>query len=411
MESKIKDIKLWPKGKERTEWAAHQMPVLLGIRRRFQKDRPLKGILVGACLHVSAKTANLALALRDGGAEIFLAGSNPLSTQDDIAAYLAQEGVHIFAWRGETEMEYFANIEQVLAGKPQLLIDDGADLTIRYHAKGTTSVRGGTEETTTGVTRLRNMAQEGKLRFPVIAVNSALTKHLFDNRYGTGQSALDGVLRATNILLASSRIVVCGYGWVGRGIAWRAKGMGARVIVTEIDPIKSLEALMDGFEVMPIADAASLGDLFITATGNTQVIGKHALERLKDGAILANAGHFNVEIDLEALALLSASRRMVSEHIEEFVFADGRQTYLLGSGRLVNLTCGEGHPAGVMDLSFANQALCVEYLALGDTALESKIHPVPKAIDQMVARLKLESLGVHIDSLTEEQKTYLAHWE
>jgi len=411
MESKIKDVRFWPKGKERTEWAAHQMPVLLGIRRRFQKDRPLKGILVGACLHVSAKTANLALALRDGGAEVFLAGSNPISTQDDIAAYLAQEGVHIFAWRGETEMEYFANIEQVLAGKPQLLIDDGADLTIRYHAKGATSVRGGTEETTTGVTRLRNMAQEGKLRFPVIAVNSALTKHLFDNRYGTGQSALDGVLRATNLLLASSRIVVCGYGWVGRGIAWRAKGMGARVIVTEIDPIKALEALMDGFDVMPIADAASLGDLFITATGNTQVIGKHALERLKDGAILANAGHFNVEIDLEALALLSASRRMVSEHIEEFVFADGRHTYLLGSGRLVNLACGEGHPAGVMDLSFTNQALCVEYLALGDTVLESKVHPVPKAIDLMVARLKLESLGVHIDSLTEEQKTYLDHWE
>ncbi len=407
MENRIKDPSLAPRGKERTEWAGRQMPVLRSIGARFAAERPLAGKRVGACLHVSAKTANLALTLKAGGAEVFLCGSNPLSTQDDIAAYLVGMGIHVFAWRGEGEQDYLENIRLVLEAQPDFLVDDGADLTLTYHEGTGQTVCAGTEETTTGVTRLRNLDLEGRLRYPLIAVNFAHTKHLFDNRYGTGQSALDGVLRATNLLIAGSVAVVCGYGWVGRGIANRVRGLGANVIVTEVNPVKALEALMDGFRVMPIEEAAPLGNLFITATGDISIIAETSLRLLKDGTILANAGHFNVEIDLEALRRISVASRQVTEHIEEFTYPDGRCVFLLGEGRLVNLACGEGHPAGVMDLSFADQALAVEYLAAHYQTLPPHVLPFPEALDEKVAQLKLAALGVRIDSLTEAQRTYL----
>jgi len=408
MRNKNENPNLALRGKERTLWAQKQMPVLSGIRQRFQKERPFSGVRVGACLHISAKTANLALTLRDGGASVFLTASNPLSTQDDIASHLVEEGIEVFARRGESEEEYRQNLKSVLSLRPDYLIDDGADLTVLYHLKGGTGVRGSTEETTTGVTRLKNLEKEGKLCFPAIAVNQALTKHLFDNRYGTGQSALDGILRATNILIAGSCAVVCGYGWVGRGVARRLQGMGARVIVTEISPTKALEAMMDGFQVLPINKAAEFGDIFITCTGNIKVISEAEFLKMKDGAILANAGHFNVEIDLRALEKLSPSSRKISELIQEFSLKDGRRLYLLGEGRLVNLVCGEGHPAGVMDLSFSNQALCLEYLIREGANLNAKVYPVPEFIDQQVSALKLKALGVRIDSLKPEQVKYLS---
>jgi adenosylhomocysteinase len=409
-DSRIKDPTLWPRGKERTAWASRQMPVLAAISHRFATEKPLAGLRVGACLHISAKTANLVLTLKAGGSEVFLCGSNPLSTQDDIAAFLAQEGFHVYAWRGEGEEDYQQNLRMVLSAQPDLLVDDGADLTVLYHEGAPGRVCGGTEETTTGVTRLQNLERQETLRFPLVAVNSAQTKHLFDNRYGTGQSALDGVLRATNLLIAGSVAVICGYGWVGRGIANRVRGLGANVIVTEVNPVRAMEAHMDGLRVMPISEAAPLGDLFISATGDTQVISASALPFLKDGAILANAGHFNVEIDLPELRRMSASSRRVTEHIEEFIYPDGRHVYLLGEGRLVNLACGEGHPAGVMDLSFADQALALEYLSREHASLPARVLPFPEAIDEEVARLKLAALGVRIDSLSEVQERYLASY-
>ncbi len=407
MNYRIKDISLCDEGRIRTLWARRQMPVLSAIHSRFAAQFPFRGKRAGACLHISAKTANLMLSLRDGGAEVSLCASNPLSTQDDIAAYLASEGINVFAWRGEDEEEYWRNIHEILSFSPHLLLDDGGDLTALYHQADGHSVEGGTEETTTGITRISNLSKQRGLRFPVLAVNFARTKHLFDNRYGTGQSALDGILRATNILLAGSRTVVCGYGWVGRGIAWRARGMGARVIVTEISPVKALEALMDGFEVMPIKEAAPEGEIFITATGGLKVIGDDSFLNMKDGAILANAGHFNVEIDLERLEEISISRRRLTDKMEEYTMDDGRRIIILGEGRLVNLVCGEGHPAGVMDLSFANQALCLEYLVKEGRALRPVLHPVPSEIDDEIALLKLKAMRVRIDKLTEEQQAYL----
>lgn len=407
MKGKIKDMSLSEQGRARTLWAARQMPVLSSIGSRFLAETPFKGKRVGACLHISAKTANLMLSLRDGGAEISLCASNPLSTQDDIAAHLANEGIRIFAWRGEDEEQYWQNMKEVLSFSPHLLLDDGGDLTILYHQLNGKGVEGGTEETTTGITRIGNLAKQGKLCFPVLAVNMARTKHFFDNRYGTGQSALDGILRATNFLLAGSRIVVCGYGWVGRGIASRARGMGARVIVTEISPVKALEALMDGFEVMPIKQAAHEGEIFITATGGLKVISAECFRVMKDGVILANAGHFDVEIDIKCLQESSASHRAINEKVEEYVMPDGRKIFVLGQGRLVNLVCAEGHPAGVMDLSFANQALCLEYLVRKGKELKPTLYPVPLEIDEGVALMKLEAMGVRIDSLASEQQAYL----
>jgi adenosylhomocysteinase len=401
-------LELIEKGKTRTAWASRQMPVLSQIRARFQKELPFCGIKVGLCLHISAKTANLALALRDGGATVYLAASNPLSTQDDIAWYLRQEGIEVFARRGESDEEYRASLEKVLFFSPDYLIDDGADLTILYHLKGARTVKGGTEETTTGVTRLKNLEKAGKLLFPVVAVNQALTKYLFDNRYGTGQSALDGILRATNILIAGSCAVVCGYGWVGKGVARRLQGMGARVIVTEVSPVRALEALMDGFQILPINKAAEIGDLFITCTGNLKVISGDDLKKMKDGAILANAGHFNVEIDLSALEELSTEIRSLSPLIKEYLLRNGKRIYLLGEGRLVNLVCGEGHPAGVMDLSFSTQALSLEFLVHEGANLDARVHSVPGFIESQIASLKLKSLGAEIDSLTPEQIRYLS---
>lgn len=396
------------RGMARTEWAKKQMPVLSEIASRFRKELPFSGLKIGLCLHISAKTGNLALALKEGGGEIFLGASNPLSTQDDIALYLKDQGIQVFARRGETPEEYRINLEKILSFSPDYIIDDGADLTILYHKEGGKGVKGGTEETTTGVIRLKNLEKEGKLQFPLVVVNDALTKHLFDNRYGTGQSAVDGILRATNLLIAGSCVVVCGYGWVGKGVSRRLQGLGARVIVTEVSPIKALEALMDGYQVMPIKDAAPLGDLFVTCTGNLKVISRESFQVMKDGAILANAGHFNVEIDLEALEEMKIDEKDFTPLIREYTLKDGRRVYLLGEGRLVNLVCGEGHPAGVMDLSFATQALSLEYLVKEGSKLPPKVHSVPENIQDQIASMKLKSLGVKIDNLTPEQRKYLS---
>jgi adenosylhomocysteinase len=433
----VKDLTLADEGKRRTEWSERSMPVLRQIRARFAKEQPLKGVKLSACLHVTTETANLMITLRAAGAEIALCASNPLSTQDDVAAHLVRDhGVHVYAIKGEDHQTYYTHIAQALAFGPQMTQDDGADLVgalhmialnrlddlappIRQWVEGlsqsarkalVTAVRGSTEETTTGVIRLKAMAKEGILQFPIIAVNDSNTKHMFDNRYGTGQSTLDGVVRATNLLLAGSTVVVAGYGWCGRGVASRARGAGAHVVVTEIDPLPALEARMDGFEVRTMAEAAPLGDLFITLTGNIHVIRPEHFSAMKDGAIVCNSGHFNVELDLEGLAKISSGRRYVREMVEEFV-VKGRRIMVLGEGRLINLAAAEGHPASVMDMSFANQALAAEVLAKDASKMDKAVHRLPVSVDQEIARLKLQAMGISIDSLTAEQVQYLASWD
>ncbi|MCZ6614556.1 MAG: adenosylhomocysteinase [Chloroflexi bacterium] len=411
----VKDTALTQEGILRIEWAAREMPVIRLIRERFAKERPLAGMRVAACLHVTTETANLALAIKDGGADIVLCASNPLSTQDDVAAALVAEyGIPTFAIKGEDNETYYRHIHAALDSRPQVTLDDGADLVSTIHKERQDligDILGGTEETTTGIVRLQAMAREGKLRYPIVAVNDADTKHLFDNRYGTGQSTLDGIIRATNVLLAGKRMVVAGYGWCGRGIAMRAKGMGAHVIVTEVDPLPSLEAIMDGFEVMTMAQAAAEGDIFVTVTGGLSAIDEQHLREMKDGAIVSNSGHFNVEINIPALEKMAVSKRTVRQYVEEYTLKDNRRIYLLGEGRLINLAAAEGHPSSVMDMSFANQALSLEYLAKEGRSLAPDVHPVPKQLDQEIARLKLDSLGVTIDKLTPEQEKYLATWE
>jgi len=410
----VKNFELADLGKKRIEWANQSMKVLQIIRKEFIKNQPLKGIRVSACLHVTAETANLVIALRDGGAEVALCASNPLSTQDDVAASLVRDyNIPVFAIKGEDNESYYSHIMTALDHKPHLTMDDGADLVSVLHTKRTaelSGVIGGTEETTTGVIRLRAMAKEGVLRYPIVAVNDADTKHLFDNRYGTGQSTIDGIIRATNFLLAGSKFVVAGYGWCGRGLASRARGTGAEVIVTEIDPTKALEAVMDGFRVMSMEEAAKLGDVFCTVTGNKNVLAKQHFELMKDGAIISNSGHFNVEIDIPALEKLSSSKRTTRTFVDEYTMKDGRRINLLGEGRLINLAAAEGHPASVMDMSFADQALCCEYMVKNHATLEKRVYTVPAELDKRVAKLKLESLGIKIDRLTPEQEEYLASW-
>jgi adenosylhomocysteinase len=410
----VKDLGLAAQGRRRIEWADGNMPVLSSIRGRFEKEKPLQGQRIAACLHVTTETANLARTLQAGGAEVFLCASNPLSTQDDVAAALVAEyGIATFAVKGEDNDRYYGHIMSVLDARPTLTMDDGADLVSTLHTQRREmlpGVLGGTEETTTGVIRLKSMAAEGVLEYPIIAVNDAITKHFFDNRYGTGQSTVDGIVRATNILLAGCPFVVAGYGWCGKGIAMRARGLGANVIVTEIDPVKALEATMDGFRVMPMSKAAREGQVFVTVTGNKSVLRAEHFERMPDGAVICNSGHFNVEIDIPALAKMSRRRRMVREFVEEFQMKDGRRIHLLADGRLINLSAAEGHPAAVMDMSFANQALAAEFMARHHEELERVVLSVPEAIDRGVAKLKLQTLQVGIDRLTPEQKKYLASW-
>jgi adenosylhomocysteinase len=411
----VRDIKLADAGRLKIEWAEATMPVLRLIRKRFTRQQPLKGVRITACLHVTTETANLAITLKAGGAELRLCASNPLSTQDEVAAALVQhEGIPTFAIKGEDHETYYRHIESAVAHRPHVTMDDGADVVSHLHAKRTDllkTVIGGTEETTTGVIRLRSMAEKKVLKFPVISVNDADTKHMFDNRYGTGQSTMDGIVRATNRLVCGSVVVVVGYGWCGRGIAMRAKGMGADVIVAEVDPLKALEAVMDGFRVMPMQQAAPVGDFFVTVTGNIHVIrGEHFI-KMKDGAIVCNSGHFNVELDIPALEKLSKKRKVVRPGVEQFTLKGGNRVSLLGEGRLVNLATAEGHPSSVMDMSFANQALSAEYLVKNYKMLERKVYPVPATIDKEIARLKLAGMGVQIDKLTPEQKKYLASWE
>ncbi len=411
----VKDLALAPKGRGRIEWAARSMPVLLQIRERFAREKPLKGVRLVACLHVTTETANLAITLKAGGADVALCASNPLSTQDEAAAALVVDhGIPVFAIKGEDRDTYYRHITSALDFKPNMTMDDGADVVGVLHSKRRDllpGIIGGTEETTTGVIRLRSMADDGVLAYPIVAVNDALTKHLFDNRYGTGQSTIDGIVRATNRLIAGQVFVVSGYGWCSRGIAMRAKGMGADVVVTEVDPLRALEAVMDGFRVMPMADAARIGDFFVTATGDVHVIRGEHFEKMKDGAIVANSGHFNVELDLEQLSAMAKSRWMVREFVEEFTLKDGRRIVVLADGRLVNLAAAEGHPSSVMDMSFANQALCAEYMLKNASKLEKRVYSVPEDIDKDIARLKLKALGVKIDTLTPEQKKYLSSWE
>lgn len=414
MNHDVKDLKLAPEGKLRIEWAGRDMPVLAQIKERFAKEKPFKGLRLAGCLHITTETANLGLALQAGGAELVLCASNPLSTQDDVAAALTQTGIPVGAIKGEDEETYYRHIESALKIKPQLTIDDGADLVTTLHTKHQTllkGVMGGTEETTTGVIRLRSMEKSGHLKYPVIAVNDAQTKHLFDNRYGTGQSTLDGITRATNILWAGKKVVVTGYGWCGKGVALRAKGMGAQIIVAEVDAVRALEAAMDGAQVMPLPEAAKVGEVFITVTGNKHIIGRKVLSNLRDGAIIANSGHFNVEIDIPALETLSSGKRQVRPFVDEYTLKDGRKIYLLGEGRLINLAAAEGHPASVMDMSFANQALCLEHLVKNQGKLKPAVYAVPPAIDGSIAQLKLTSMGMSIDTLSTEQKKYLDSWE
>ena len=438
MDYDIKDISLAEKGRLRMEWAEMAMPVSKLIRSRFEKEKPLKGIRLSACLHVTTETAVLMRTLLAGGAQVALCASNPLSTQDDVAAYLVKElNLPVFAIKGEDSETYYAHIQKALAFLPNLTMDDGADLVSSFHfialgkweelspsirnwAKGLTLPKreemvrgliGGTEETTTGVIRLRSMERAGVLRFPILAVNDAETKHFFDNRYGTGQSTIDGVIRATNRLMAGATFVVSGYGWCGKGLSMRAKGMGANVIVTEVSPLRALEAVMDGYRVMPIDQAAEAGDIFCTVTGDVNVIRKEHFLKMKDGAIVANSGHFNVELDLEGLREVTVSRREIRDFVEEFQLNNDRRIYLLGEGRLINLAAAEGHPSSVMDMSFANQALATEYLVRQHQSLEKRVYPVPLEIDQEIARIKLQSMGIRIDRLTEEQENYLASWE
>jgi len=410
---KVKNMSLAEKGSILIEWASRHMPVLRQIRERFEKEKPLENLRIGACLHVTKETAVLVETLRAGGAEVALCGSNPLSTQDEVAAALAKSGINVYAWRGETTEEYYWCVNRVIDHDPVITLDDGADLVSTIHSSRRNVIKnimGGTEETTTGVNRLRAMAEKGELKYPIIAVNDAYTKYLFDNRYGTGQSTIDGILRATNILLAGKNFVVCGYGWCGRGLALRARGMGAKVIVTEVNPLRALEAVMDGFQVMPLIEASEKGDIFVTTTGNIHVIRKEHMLRMKDGAIIGNSGHFNVEINLPDLKEISTSKRTVRPNLEEYLLKNGRRIYLLAEGRLVNLASAEGHPSEVMDMSFSNQALCVEYIAK-NPSLKPQVYPVPREIDDLVARLKLNGLGVKIDKMTEEQEKYLSSWE
>ena len=415
MKYDIKNIQLAKDGQRRIEWAAQSMPVLNRIRQRFAKEQPLAGVKLAACLHVTSETAALMQTLKAGGASVALCASNPLSTQDDVAAALAKyDRIPVFAIKGEDHKTYYSHINAALDTRPQFTMDDGADLVSTLHSerqKLLANVCGGTEETTTGIIRLRSMAADGVLQYPIIAVNDARTKHFFDNRYGTGQSTIDGFIRATNRLIAGSYFVVCGYGWCGRGIAMRARGMGANVIVTEIDPLPALEAVMDGFTVMPIGEAARKGDFFCTVTGNINVIRKEHFRLMKDGAIVANSGHFNVELDLSGLGSLARSRRRIRPFVEEYVLKNGRRINVLGDGRLINLAAAEGHPSSVMDMSFANQALSIEYMVKLKKPLPKEVYPVPEAIDQQIAREKLAAMGVAIDKLTPEQKKYLASWD
>lgn len=412
---KVKDLSLAASGELKISWAERNMPVLMLLRKKYIESKPLRGVRVGAVLHVTKETAVLALTLMEAGAEVYLAASNPLSTQDDVAAALATRGVNVYAWRGQSIEEYYWCISRVAESRPDVVIDDGGDLHALLHDKYleiASGVIGGTEETTTGVNRLKALEASGLLKYPVIAVNDSYTKYLFDNRYGTGQSTFDGVLRATNVLIAGKVVVVAGYGWVGRGIAMRAKGLGARrVIVTEVDPIKALEAVYEGFEVMPMIKAAEIGDIFITATGNIAVIRREHFEKMKDGALLANAGHFNVEIWIPDLEELSISKRQILPHVTEYVLRDGRRLYLLAEGRLVNLVAAEGHPSEVMDMSFANQFLAVKFLVENKGKLERKVMRLPRELDEMVARLKLESMNIEIDELTPQQREYLLSWK
>jgi adenosylhomocysteinase len=411
----VRDLHLAEKGKNRIAWAEMEMPVLRLIRERFEAEKPLKGLNLAACLHVTTETANLAITLKAGGANVAICASNPLSTQDDVAAALVQEyGIPTFAIKGEANDTYYKHIHAVLDYKPHLTMDDGADTVGVIHSDRKElipTIIGGTEETTTGVIRLRAMAQDGVLAYPIVAVNDADTKHLFDNRYGTGQSTIDGIIRATNRLMAGSAFVVAGYGWCGRGVAMRARGMGARVIVTEVDAIRALEAVMDGFDVMPMEQAAKIGDQFCTLTGDIHVLRPEHFALMKDGAIVSNSGHFNVEVDLDGLKAMSKTTRSVREFVEEYTLEDGRRIYVLGEGRLINLASAEGHPASVMDMSFANQALCAEYMVKHASSLKKSVYPVPKDIDKEIARLKLTAMGINIDTLTEEQLQYLASWE
>jgi len=414
MKYHVKNLALAKKGKLRIEWAWKDMPVLRLIEQRFAKEKPLKGLRMACCLHVTTETANLARVLKTGGAEPYVCASNPLSTQDDVAASLAKDyQIPIFAIKGEDTKTYYRHINAVLDAKPHLTMDDGADLVSTIHKKRKNLADGilaGTEETTTGVVRLKSLEAQGLLLYPIIAVNDAMTKHFFDNRYGTGQSTIDGVIRATNRLMAGANFVVSGYGWCGRGLAMRATGMGAKVIVTEIDPLKALEATMDGYQVMPIKDAARIGDIFITVTGNLNVIRPEHMVLMKDGALMANSGHFDAELDLKGLKKITKSRRIIRDFVEEFALKNGRRIYVLGEGRLVNLAAAEGHPASVMDMSFANQALSAEYVAKNYKKLRRKVYPVPEETDRMIAYLKLKALGVKIDTLTAEQRKYLSSW-
>jgi adenosylhomocysteinase len=414
MDYDIKNIKLAKEGALRIEWANQSMPVLNRIRERFQKEKPLKGKRIGACLHVTTETASLMQTLKAAGASVYLCASNPLSTQDDVAAYLVKnDKIPVFAIKGENNKTYYQHISSVLDVKPQYTMDDGADLVSTIHTERselTNLVQGGTEETTTGIIRLKSMAADGVLKYPIIAVNDAQTKHFFDNRYGTGQSTIDGIIRATNRLIAGTNFVICGYGWCGRGLAMRARGMGANVIVIEVDPVAALEAVMDGLTVMPIQKAARIGDIFCTLTGNINVIRKNHFMIMKDGAIVANSGHFNVELDLEGLKSIAKSTRKIRPFVEEYVLENGKRVNLLGDGRLINLAAAEGHPSSVMDMSFANQSLSIEYMVKSKRKLENDVYPVPEEIDMLIAREKLAAMGFAIDKLTPEQKKYLASW-
>lgn len=415
MDYDVKDLGLAKEGELRVEWAAQQMPVLKQIRERFKKEKPLKGVTVAACLHVTTETGNLMVALKEGGANVGLCASNPLSTQDDVAAYLVKKhNISVFSIKGEDTKTYYDHINSVLDMKPNITMDDGADLVSTLHTDRKEMLEhlyGGTEETTTGVIRLKSMAKNGVLKYPIIAVNDADTKHFFDNRYGTGQSTMDGIIRATNRLIAGTNFVVCGYGWCGKGLAMRARGMGANVIVTEVDPLKGLEATMDGLRVMPIAQAAKIGDFFCTVTGNLHVIRPEHFEKMKDGAIVCNSGHFNVELDLEGLEKVTKSKRQVRTYLEEYTLNNGTKVNVLGGGRLINLAAAEGHPSSVMDMSFANQSQCAEYMVKNHKDMENDVHNVPRAIDESISKLKLQALGVKIDKLTAEQKKYLSSWE
>ena len=411
----VRDLSLAPRGKDRIEWAAKEMPVLRLIRERFEKEQPFKGVRMSGCLHITTETANLAITLKAGGADLVLCASNPLSTQDDVAAALVHEyGISTFAIKGEDEETYYRHINAALDHEPSMTMDDGCDLVSTIHTKRTNlipNIIGGMEETTTGVIRLHSMEKNGVLKFPVLAVNESDTKHMFDNRYGTGQSSIDAIIRATNILLAGRTVVVFGYGWCGRGVASRAHGLGANVIVTEVDPIRALEAVMDGYRVMPGVEAAAIGDIFLTVTGDVNVIDRPHLERMKDGALIANSGHFNDEINIPALEQIATGKRRVRDFVDEYTYPDGRHVHLLAEGRLVNLSAAEGHPASVMDMSFANQALGAEYMLNNAKSLEPRVYTIPKEIDREIASLKLKAMGIQIDTLTPEQEHYLNSWE